>query len=336
VLGATVYREREYAALRIRTRRGLAGTALGHMRGVPVPAMLERLAHGLVGRDPLCRAALIYELQTRNANGRASLVRALSLVDIALFDLLAQAAELPLWRLLGGMRSRVPLLAVAGYGASPLEEQVRALADAGFRYIKAHCTDPQLVARCARPDISLGVDLHMSCRTLPDALALCRRLDELDLAFLEDPFTPERHRLYAQLAPLVRTPLAAGEDAVGLEALRDLADAVAILRVDGTASGGFGVALDACVLAAAAGCELHTHAFPELHAHLAGGRAELGLVELIPHDSGGNPAGELALRRGCVEGGELVLGEEPGHGFPLDWDAVARRATALTTIDKED
>jgi L-alanine-DL-glutamate epimerase-like enolase superfamily enzyme len=237
---------------------------------------------------------------------------------------------------LGGARSRVPLLAVAGYGSEPLQDQVGSLAAAGFRHVKVHCDDARLVSRCLQPDISLAVDLHMSCRTLVDALAICRRLDEHELAFVEDVFPPERHRLYAELAPHLRTPLAAGEDAVGLEALRDLVDAVAILRVDGTASGGFDVALDAAVLAAAAGRQVQTHAFPDLHAHLAGGRPEIGLVELIPYDSGGNPVAELALRRAPIEDGQLVLGEEPGHGFPLDWEAVARRATTLTTIDEED
>lgn len=332
-LGATVYREREYVALRIRTNDGLVGNALGHSRNVPIAAALERLAPALIGRDALRRAEIVGSLRAVNVNGRAALVRALSLVDIALWDVLAQRAELPLWRLLGGARERVPLLAAAGYSADA-QEELRRLADAGFRCLKVHL-EPAATAEVERLQRAAGaplaVDFHMAFSSLPAALAACRPLDELGLAFIEDPFPPERWRLTAELAARLRTPLAAGEDALGLEGLRDLLDAVAILRVDATASGGIGTALDAVALAGASGRGVITHAFHDLHGDLGGGLPPIDLVETIP-DSGANPVGRLLVRRHRVEGGELVLGEEPGHGLALDWEAVRAHARDLRTI----
>jgi hypothetical protein len=73
-----------------------------------------------------------------------------------------------------------------------------------------------------------------------------------------------------------------------------------------------------------------THAFPDQHAHLAGG-AGVGTVEMIP-DEAINPVGRLLARRQAVAAGELVLSDEPGHGAPLDWGAIERQARAATHL----
>lgn len=76
-----------------------------------------------------------------------------------------------------------------------------------------------------------------------------------------------------------------------------------------------------------------THAFPDLHGHLAGGLAAVEQVEMIPYSSGANPVDVLMARRQPVENGELVLSEDPGHGMPLDWDAVVGHARRTFSTD---
>jgi L-alanine-DL-glutamate epimerase-like enolase superfamily enzyme len=74
-----------------------------------------------------------------------------------------------------------------------------------------------------------------------------------------------------------------------------------------------------------------THAFPDLQAHLAGSAA-VEMVEMIPDAAGANPVGQLLARRQRIEDGQLVLSDGPGHGAPLDWDAVlahGRRAISV-------
>jgi L-alanine-DL-glutamate epimerase-like enolase superfamily enzyme len=343
-VGHQLISAREYAVVRIATAEGLTGSALGHTRGVPVAEALALLAPTLLGRDAFAPAALVESLATTNPYGRGSLVRATSLLDVALYDLLAKRAELPLYRLLGGARNRVPLLVVGGYSGDAGDE-LRRLADDGFRSVKVHidCDDPaEDAAYAARlqaavgPGVKVAVDAHMAWRNLAEALAGCRPLDGLGLAFIEDPFPPDCWRLTGELQSRLATPLAAGEDVLGLQGYRDLVEAVTILRVDATSSGGIGTVTDAAALARAAGRAAMTHAFPDLHGQVAGGLGAVGLVEMIPYESGANPVGELMVRRQRVEDGELVLDEEPGNGFPLDWEAVLRRAEQTWTIDEED
>jgi L-alanine-DL-glutamate epimerase-like enolase superfamily enzyme len=341
-LGATVYREREYAVLRLTTTDGVVGDALGYTRGLPLAEMLRTLAPSLVGVDAARPVQALAGLRAAHVNARSGFGRAFSLVDNALWDALARRAGMPLWRLLGGARDRVPLLAVGGYfleqrPLADVADELRRLAHEGFRTLKVHATDAPLVARLreAVPDeVGLAVDLHMGCGTLPHALALCRGLDDLGLAFIEDPFAPEQWRLTAELAGHLRTPVAAGEDALGPEALHDLVSAVSILRIDSTTCGGTAAAAAVAAVAAARGRAVMTHAFPDLHGHLAGGLAPVSQVEMIPYDSGANPVLALMARRQPVEAGELVLSEEPGDGMPLDWDAVSAHARERWTIDQ--
>lgn len=345
-IGHAVFAEREYATLRIRTSSGVVGMALGHARNVPIMEMLERLAPALIGRDAIRRNEILGAIRAANVNGRGSLVRAIGLIDVALWDVLARSAGLPLWRLLGGSRSCVPLLGVAGYfseirSRQDIEDEVRALVASGYQALKVPIEgrdprgDAKYVAqlqRAAGKSVAFGVDTHMAWNSLPEALESVRLLDDLGLAFIEDPFPPDRWRLTQELQERLQTPIAVGEDALHLDELRNLIEAATILRVDATASGGIGVVLEAIALATAAGRGLMTHSFPELHGQIAGGMAAVELVEMLPYDAGANPVGELLYRRQQVVDGQLVLDEEPGHGMFIDWDAVLKHARRVSTV----
>lgn len=337
-IGRTTYHEREYVAVLLTTASGLEGHAVGYTRGLPLDASLAMLAPDVLGGRVSERTEVMSRVIASHINASGSLGRALSLVDIAMADALARHAGLPLWRMLGGARSHVPVMAVAGYramerGVDEVVDEVRRLIDAGFSAIKLHTVDVPIVSAVLRvvdDDIHIGVDASMAWTSIPEALRTCRRLDDLGLAFIEDPFTPERWRLSRDLAMSLRTPIAAGEDAVGPAALLDLTRAVGILRIDATVSGGFDAVLDVASVAASRGVEVMTHAFPDQHAHLAGARV-VGMVEMIPDETGLNPVGRLLARRQVVVAGQLTLSEEPGHGAPLDRQALAEAASAWIT-----
>jgi L-alanine-DL-glutamate epimerase-like enolase superfamily enzyme len=315
-LRSTTIREREYVVLRLRTESGLEGAAIGYTRGYPVAAQVAQLLGG----------------------GEGS-VRAASLVDVAQWDLRAKREGVPLWRLLGGAKPRVPVLAVAGYfieqrGVDDVVAELQAREAEGFRHLKVHADDPELIARLrAAVGVEFSVDLGMPWRDLDSALAVCRRLDGLGLAFLEDPFPPDLPELTRAIADELETPVAAGEDAAGRDALVALAQAADVLRVDATSSGGIDAVLAATE--AAGGKPVMTHAFVELHAQVAGGVAAIAETETIPYATGANPVDVLLAETQRVEDGEVLCSERPGNGLVFDWDAVARYTRSSQTHDLE-
>ncbi len=337
-LGPVVIDEREFAALRLRTRSGVEGVALGYTRGLPLAEALLELATRVVGHDASLRADVIDTLAGA-ALGPVG-TRALSLVEIALWDIEAKTAQQPLWRHLGGGSGRVPILAVGGYfldqrTIEDVEDELRALVASGFTHVKVHAHDPVVIERLQNAvgdDALFSVDLHMRFSEIDQARLECGVLDQLGLGFIEDPFPPDRPELTAALARELETPVAAGEDAIGLEALLALARSADVLRVDATVSGGISAALRAAEEAAEHGHTTMTHAFVELHAQVAGGSPAISMTETIPYATGANPVDRLLRSTQTIDSGSLVLSEEPGHGLDVDWTALAGFSRRMTTV----
>lgn len=337
VLGQTTYRTRDVAVLRLRSEDGLTGLACGYTRGTPVSAAFEAVAPTLVGVDPWRRGELLEGVRASFLHGAAAFVRALSLVDIALHDLAAKAAGVPLWQLLGGTRCTVPALAVAGYFADhrmprEIEDEVMLRAEEGYGGIKLVLqledlsSDLGLVERIRGqlPDsVGLAVDLHGAATSVRGARMMIEPLEALGLLFVEDPFKPDRVDATARLARSVGIPVAAGEDVGGLADYARLSGAVEVVRVDATAAGGVTTALAGAELASVAGAAVVPHVWEHVHAQLAGARAVVEFVERIPTDSGADPLDLLGIEPLELRDGSLVLPSEAGLGFALDDEAVA-------------
>lgn len=335
--GRAEYATRDYTLLRIRTDDGIDGFACGMGRGTPIVVALRTLAPMLVGRDPLQRRAVLGDLLAANVPGRAALVRAHSLIELALWDIAAKAAGLPLHLLLGGLRERIPALAVAGYllevrGEDAIFEELVALRDQGYRHLKLMIGardalwTHRFMSRC-REAIGdgprLALDVHYSFASVGAAVSVCRALEELDIAFVEDPFGPAHWRHHRALAAATRMPLAAGEDVTDALAYADLLEAVAVLRVDPSSCGGLEPALRGIGLAEAAGARVLPHGFAWLNAQLAGAHAAIDWAEVIAPLENGDRFGELLEHPGYeVDGGDVVLDRIPGTGARVDWKRV--------------
>lgn len=232
-LGSMEVLAREYAAVTVTTDDGLRGRAYCLTRNAPVAALVERLVTPhVVGRSSAEVERRWDEVQRANVTvARSGLaMRALGLVDVALWDVRAQRAGLPLWRLLAagdagggapgaraagapaagapaagaGPDGSAPALLVAAYPTpdrSPAEVAEEALAGAaqGFRRVKvSRDPDParmrELVERIAA-GLPGGCELVVDCgfvwRDADEALAELAQWGAPPLAWLEDPLVPE-------------------------------------------------------------------------------------------------------------------------------------------------
>ncbi|MDI5929722.1 mandelate racemase/muconate lactonizing enzyme family protein [Rhizobium leguminosarum] len=120
---------------------------------------------------------------------------ALSGVDIALWDLAAKRAGLPLWKLLGATSNaeRPAYASLVRYGSCDLIEQhCRRALDLGYRHIKLHEVDPAVIRRAREvigADVPLMVDANCAW-SVEDAVSLRKTFQECDVLWVEEPVFP--------------------------------------------------------------------------------------------------------------------------------------------------
>lgn len=191
---------------------------------VPAEIVRRMLAPALRGADPRHVQPLtagLRELMRERGHLGGHQADAIAAVDIALWDLAARLADLPVHVLLGGaFRQRIPTY-VSGLPCPTDPERAALaaeLAGAGATTVKLHLghgvdVDLATVAavRAAAPTLQIAVDAHWAYR-LVDAIRLARSLVDLGgVAFLEAPLAPEDRDGHAELARRVDLPIAVGE-----------------------------------------------------------------------------------------------------------------------------
>jgi L-alanine-DL-glutamate epimerase-like enolase superfamily enzyme len=347
VMGEIRFDGREYLIVEVLTDDGLTGLGFGMTRDAPLAAIVQRnLAPRLLGADPLMSERIWDGLYDANLTlGQRGLVmRCLSAVDIALWDLKAQVAGLPLWQLLGGSRERIAVSVAGGYPRpgrtlDSLGEEVAGYAAAGYPWIKiaggplADDTERLRVVADAIGSSALAYDAHWAWRTLAEVVPTVEGWRELGLAFIEDPFPSDSPALAARLRERTGIALALGEDVVGRYAFRDLIASASpeILRIDATTMGGISEAIKVCAMAASESIPVLPHIFPELHVHLAAALPTVMAVEVT------DPAQEIDLFWQVLDeplratGGHVAAPTRPGLGVTLDRKPVRDRALSVET-----
>jgi len=339
---------RDYTVARIRTADGHHGIGFcygGSHGGVLVThALRELFAERLKGESSLRVEGLWQEMyQDSLLHGRAgSVMRALSVIDIALWDRNARAAGLPLSRLLGGTaRDRVPAYASGGYyleGKTParLADEVAGYVDKGFRAVKIKVGREDLKGEEARiraareaigDDIALMLDANNAWQDLPTALEFMRRYEPSNPYWIEEPFSPDDIDNHARLARLTPVPVATGEIEAGRWRHQALLEkgAAMILQSDAAVCGGITEWRRIAAAAAAQGVTMCPHWFHDLHIHLVASTPNAQFVEYFMDDQVLNFR-RLVDRQLQFKDGMLMLPTEPGLGFDFDEQALDRYA----------
>jgi L-alanine-DL-glutamate epimerase-like enolase superfamily enzyme len=336
-VGPMAISAREYATVRVRTTAGLVGKAYCLTRNAPIAATVDRLvAPAVAGGDTEDITGLRARVLRANVmvarTGFA--LRALGLVDVALWDIAAQREGVPLHRLLGeAAPPRAMIVAaypVAGRSAAELAAEAAAYAGQGYRLVKiARSADVSLM--CSWLD-ELTTSLAGSARIVVDAGYAWTDADEAlqetaawgpaELAWLEDPLVPEDVAGLARLREEGRQPIGAGDELAELLTFETLlgSGALDVVRIDTVAIGGVTPAFEVVGRAAEAGVPVSFHIFPELNVHLAGVTPGAVVETFDPTLAGGNPydpAHLLSSGRLTVSDGLAELPTEPGIGFEL-------------------
>jgi L-alanine-DL-glutamate epimerase-like enolase superfamily enzyme len=344
--------ERHYCLVRVRSTGGLEGIGfcyVGSAGGsIARAAVADLLAQKLIGQDSLRIEGLWQEMyQESLLQGRAgSVMRAISILDTALWDLNARSAKLPLYKYLGSfVHDRVPAYASGGYyleGKTPkkLGKEMAGYVKAGFKAVKMKVgrLSPREEAervKAAReavgPDVHLMLDANNAWSDVPTAMRYLERFERYDPYWIEEPFGPDDIDSHAKLAQLTRVNVATGEIAVGRWYHKELLDkgGAEILQTDAAVCGGITEWRRIAATAASYGVTMCPHWFHDLHAHLVAAVPNGRYVEFFPDDQ------VLNFRRLIDtqlehKDGDLLLPQTPGLGFAFDEKAVKKYAANRT------
>jgi L-alanine-DL-glutamate epimerase-like enolase superfamily enzyme len=326
---------------------GVVGTGWTYGAAAIAPLIQHTLAPAVLAHPAMdTRGAWQDMVRSLRNVGRPGLgAMALSAVDNALWDLKARLLGLPLHRLLGASRSRVPVYGSGGfttYDHDQLTAQLKGWLDQGIGAVKIKIAESwgsrvrrdldrvEQTLEVVGPDVQVFVDANGGY-TVGPAIRIGHTLDALGVTWFEEPVSSDDLTGLRDIRNATRLDVAAGEYTDSLDYAQRMcaADAVDCLQVDVTRCGGITELLRIAAVAAAHHLQISGHCSPYQHAPALAPIANLRHVEYF-HDhahieqdyfTGTKPA----------HNGHLYLPETPGTGIDfINERAAPYRATAET------
>ncbi len=346
--------ERPYLFVKIETDEGIYGIGEAGItwREWAVEGAIRHLESLVMGQDPF-RTEFLWQRMHRRGffPAQSILSSAMSAVDIALWDIKGKALNQPVYNLIGGL-TRDRVVCYPHTGGSSLDELLdscRQAVEDGWQFVRTsvmstevadgrNILEPAAATRqtartleamraAVGPDIEIVCDAHTRI-DMPDAIRLCRMVEDLDLFFMEDPLRSENPASYATLARHTSVPIAAGEQWATKWSFRQAIEEELInyARIDLCIVGGITEALKV-----ARWCEthyiklaLHNPLGPVstaacLHLDLASDNVGVQECPRIP----GTALADLFPVQVPFERGHLLIPEGPGLGIEFDESMVA-------------
>ena len=335
---------RRYTLVRVTAEDGTLG--IGWCLGGEAATCFVRttLAGLAEGRDLFATEQLWDEAyySTILQGRRGAAVRALSAVDVALWDLKGKVLGAPLAHLLGVFQDPVPAYASGGYyadGGDPVravEEEAAACCEEGYDALKIKVGGLPLdtdVARVAAARRVLGdgrklmLDANNAWRDWRSALAAVRRFEPYGIDWIEEPLGPDDVDGHRRLAERLDVPVAGGEIEATRWGFAQLVRerALDVLQVDATVAGGVSEWRKVADTAAAFDVQVAPHWFSDLHVHCVAAAPNGIWIEHF-RDTKILNVMELFERSLHVRDGRAAVPREPGLGIELRTAAVDRYA----------
>ena len=328
-----------FVTLKIQTDEGVEGIGYaGFTSGVMLKALkesLDALAEQTIGSDPMNVEQIGHRLMTLGGGGApAGLVtRAISAIDVALWDIKGKALDQPVYKLLGGFRDRVPTYASGylwrTYDLEALAETGPKLVEQGFRAMKfrmgAEDSAAKELARvrvmreAVGDDIDLMVDINQGW-DINQSISIGRELANYNLFWLEDPIQHQDYEGFARIADALDTPIAAGEYHYGIIPFRHMLEhrSIDIVMIDLLRVGGITQWMKVAHMAEAFNLPVVSHLATEILVHAMAAIPNGLTVEHMPWTF------KMFTQEPVIEDGELVLPQGPGLGIEFDEEALDR------------
>ena len=334
---------RDYTLVTITTESGITGWAF--VWGIPaVKTMIDMYRDLVIGELATDRIKIWNKIYSQADRWDRSgiIMRALSVIDIALWDSLGKYAGLPIHKLLGGCRDEIEVYYSGGYYPedrsrkkdllSSLEKELGQAKDRGFRAFKikigavSPAVDNERIALARKtigPDCRLMLDANCGY-TAETIIPMAQEFAKYNITWLEEPVAVDDITNCAYVAERIPVPVALGENHFGkwqfAEILRQHAGR--IIQADPTVMGGFTEYLNVTGLCSANGLMLAPHCFHDLSVQLGLARPEIMMLEYM--DAAGDVINIQKILQNPVMAvnGKVKAPDGQGHGLILDQAAV--------------
>lgn len=280
-------------------------------------------------------------LHVLDLGNRGVLMQAIAALDNAIWDAIGKLHNQPVYKLLGGYRDRVPVIAIGGYYYDG-DPQHRALCDEILAYQQMELYGVKMkvgrvslaedVARVQAVRKAVGNDFVIACDANmawapAQAIEFCRAVAPLNIRWIEEPV-----RWYDQLGGLraVREgsplPVVAGQGEISRYGCRDLVihGGVQILNVDVTIAGGVTEWRRIASLASHFDVQMAHHEESQVALHLLAAIPHGLYVEIFPNLKRDPLWHEIQMARPHIRGGYMVLNDRPGFGLDLNPEIIER------------
>jgi L-alanine-DL-glutamate epimerase-like enolase superfamily enzyme len=279
-------------------------------------------------------------LHVLDLHNHAIVMQAIAAIDMALWDAVGKLYNVPLYKLLGGYRDRVPVIAIGGYyeagkdqdGLNDEMRHYRELGMAGVKMKVGRVSVAEDIERVRAVREEVGDLFVIACDanqawTPQQAIEFCRGVEPLNIRWIEEPV-----RWYDQLEGLrlvreqTMIPVNAGQGEISRFGCRDLVvhGRVNILNVDVTLVGGVTEWRRIAGMASMFNVQMAHHEESQVALHLLASIPHSLYVEIFPNIKRDPMWFELPVERPQIRDGYMELPNGPGLGMALNEEIIAR------------
>lgn len=291
--GKHVYTHNDLNLLIVETDEGITGYGCSW-----AIEFADSMGKAIIGQDPLNNERLWQKTYVPKFIGRrGTSAKTVSAIDIALWDIKAKAANMPLYRLLGGYRESIPCYVAGGYygpgkGIRELQAEMEEYLSWGVKAVKMKVGAMSLredaervkaVREVIGDDTTLMLDANCAYRFF-EAIEFSRMVEDYHPYWFEEPVDADDYDGYRKIAAKSNIALAAGENEVTRFGFRDLINtqAISILNPDAASLGGVTEFMKVASYADANGIIMSPHGQQQLHIHLDCAVPNCNFAEFYP------------------------------------------------------
>ena len=332
---------REFVTVQVMTDDGIEGIGFTSFGGKIVKTLktaVEEFGELFTGADPLAVDLVAAQLRAAaHSNGPGGIVSlALAAIDIALWDIRGKAFGVPVARLLGAARDKVPAYAsgalVRTSPLAALEKAAAVLVEKGYTQMKTQVAVDGLtpaqeierlraVRKVIGPNVKLMADVNQRWG-VDEVISIGRRVEDVGLAWLEDPTACDDYQGLAEIARALDMPVCAGEYLYGIAPHRQTLahHSVDIVMIDVLRAGGITQWMKIAGMAEAFNRPVVSHLLPEVHAHLIAAAPNGLVVEYMPWTA------RLFDNPPVPQKGTIAVPAAPGLGLTFASDLFTKYA----------